>query len=274
MLLTYTSLSKKPRIFKKLTGVSLEEFHVLCEKTKPDYQKVFKSVGRPSVLRSIEDKLTILMVYYRTYVTHEFLGYFVGLDNSNICRLFKKMEPLLARKIYIKKDRTLTNEKIEEILLDVTEQPIQRPKKTSDRKKYYSGKKKRHTQKVELVMTPEGEILSISHTRPGSEHDFKVRRQSDPLPRKPKKYVDLGYQGLQKITRNTFLPFKKPKGKPLNSEQKSYNKAHSRIRIAIEHKFSEVKKFRILGEVYRNFRKKHHLRFNIIAGILNMQNGF
>ncbi len=274
MLLTYTSLSKKPRIFKKLTGVSLEEFHVLCEKTKPDYQKVFKSVGRPSVLRSIEDKLTILMVYYRTYVTHEFLGYFVGLDNSNICRLFKKMEPLLARKIHIKKDRTLTNEKIEEILLDVTEQPIQRPKKTSDRKKYYSGKKKRHTQKVELVMTPEGEILSISHTRPGSEHDFKVRRQSDPLPRKPKKYVDLGYQGLQKITRNTFLPFKKPKGKPLNSGQKSYNKAHSRIRIAIEHKFAEVKKFRILGEVYRNFRKKHHLRFNIIAGILNMQNGF
>ena len=123
-------------------------------------------------------------------------------------------------------------------------------------------------------MTPEGEILSISHTRPGSEHDFKMRKQSDPLPRKPNKYVDLGYQGLQKITRNTLLPFKKPKGKPLNSEQKSYNKAHSQIRIAIEHKFAEVKKFRILGEVYRNFRKKHHLRFNIIAGILNMQNGF
>lgn len=70
MLLTYPSLSKKTRIFKKLTCVSLEEFHVLCETIKPDYKKVFKSVGRPSVLRSIEDKLTILMAYYRTYVTH------------------------------------------------------------------------------------------------------------------------------------------------------------------------------------------------------------
>lgn len=120
------------------------------------------------------------------------------------------MEPLLSRKIHIKKDLTLTNEKIEEILLDVTEQPIQRPKKSSDRKKYYSGKKKRHTQKFELVMTPEGKIFSISHTRPCSEHDVKMLKQSDPLPRKPNKYVDLGYQGLQKITRNTLLPFKKP----------------------------------------------------------------
>ncbi len=42
------------------------------------------------------------------------------------------MEPLLAKKISKKKDRTMTPERILKILADVTEQPIERPK---DRKK-------------------------------------------------------------------------------------------------------------------------------------------
>ena len=65
----------------------------------------------------------LLFMYYRSYATHEFLGYFVGLDNSNVCRLFRVLEPLVASKIHIEKDRTLTEDKILDILLDVTEQP-------------------------------------------------------------------------------------------------------------------------------------------------------
>lgn len=274
MLLTYSSLSMKPRIFRKLTGVSLTEFKLLCDKIRPKAQPLFKTTGRPPVLATLEDKLTLLLIYYRTYATHEFLGYFVGLDNSNVCRLFRKLEPLVARIIHIKKDRTLTNDKIEALLLDVTEQPIQRPKHKGDRKKYYSGKKKRHTQKVELVMARSGKIIHVSHSNPGRKHDFRIRKESDTLPKDPPKYADLGYQGLSNICNNVLLPFKKPKARKLTPEQKNHNKAHSQIRIAVEHKFAELKKFRILAEIYRNFRKKHHLRFNIIAGIVNIQNGF
>jgi hypothetical protein len=264
----------KPRIFRKLTGVSLSEFDLLCEQVRPAANSLFKSTGRPPVLATLEDKLTLLLVYYRSYATHELLGYFVGLDDSNVGRLFKKLEPIVARKVHIKKDRTLTNDKVEELLLDVTEQPIQRPKNNSDRKKYYSGKKKRHTQKVELVMKRSGEIINVSSSEPGRKHDFRIRKESNALPKDPPKYVDLGYQGLAHICKNVLLPFKKPKGGKLTAEKKAYNKAHSRIRIDVEHKFAEIKKFRILSEVYRNFRKKHHLRFNIIAGIVNFQNGF
>ena len=57
------------------------------------------------------------------------------INDSNITRMFKKIEPLLAGKIQIKKDRTLTQDAVETLLLDVTEQPIQRPKKTKNRKK-------------------------------------------------------------------------------------------------------------------------------------------
>ena len=57
-------------------------------------------------------------------------------------------------------------------------------------------------------------------------------------------------------------------------QQRQENKEHSKIRIAVKQQFARLKKFRILGEMYRNFRKKHNLRFNIIAGIVNLQAGF
>jgi hypothetical protein len=37
---------------------------------------------------------------------HAFIGYLFGLHNSNVYRLFKLLEPLMEKKITIKKDRT------------------------------------------------------------------------------------------------------------------------------------------------------------------------
>ncbi len=54
------------------------------------------------------------------------------------------MEPLLAKKITIKKDRTLTPERILKILADVTEQPIQRPKDAKKRKILFQKEKNDH----------------------------------------------------------------------------------------------------------------------------------
>ena len=44
--------------------------------------------------------------------------------------------------------------------------------------------------------------------------------------------------------------------------------------MRVEHKIRQLKIFKILPETYRNFGKKHHLRFNIIAGIVNLKTGF
>jgi hypothetical protein len=198
----------------------------------------------------------------------------VDLDEANICRLFTRIEPLIAQKVHIKKDRSLTEEAVSILLTDVTEQPIQRPKNKQARKSYYSGKKKRHTQKTEITITRAGKIIDVSKTTPGSVHDITIRRNGSHLPRDADKYGDLGYQGWQKESSNVHLPHKKPKDGELTAQQKLENKEHSKIRIAVEHQFARLKKFRILGETYRNFRKKHNLRFNIIAGIVNLQAGF
>lgn len=160
--LNYQRLAKKTLTFLRLTGVGVEEFKTLCDRVKPYWQEKVelakKYQGRRSPLHQLEEKLLALFMYYRTYVTHEFIGYLFELHNANICRLFKKLEPLVARKITIKKDRSLTCDEVIKLLTDVTEQPIQRPKKKSKRQQTYSGKKKRRTQKVKIVIQETGKI--------------------------------------------------------------------------------------------------------------------
>ena len=98
------------------------------------------------------------MIYYRTYISQFFLGYLFNLHSSSVCRLFKKLEPLLAKKTAIKKNRELTSDKILELLVDVTQQRTQRPKNNQDRRKSYSGKKKACTIKTEIVIEKMGKL--------------------------------------------------------------------------------------------------------------------
>lgn len=278
MALRFIKVSKKPHTFLRLTGVTVEEFKKICAQVEPFWDAKIeahkKCPGRTRQLKTFADKLLALLLYYRTYVTHEFIGYLMGLHNANICRLFKTLEPLMARKITIKKDRTLTQDAIIKLLADVTEQPIQRPSKKSKQRKNYSGKKKRHTLKVEIVMQDTGKVLAVSRSRAGRVHDFRLRKEDKPLPGQSYKYVDSGYQGLQKLLRHVVLPFRRSKHKPLTADQKQHNRTLASFRMKVEHKIREIKIFRIMAETYRNFQKKHHLRFNIIAGIVNLKHGF
>jgi len=266
---------KRPRCFKDLTGLSREEFEGVIEKLRASYQdqeSKKQGIGRPSGFTSLEDKVLCLVMSYRTYVTQTFLGYLFNLHNANVCRMFKKLEPMMARKICIKKDRTLTQERVKAILADVTEIPTQRPQKKQKEK--YSGKKKRHTLKAEIGMAEEGEVIHLSKVYGGRVHDFNIRKTEKPFPRDAVKIVDSGYQGLQKREQNVWLPFKGTKKNPLTQEQKNHNKALSQLRIKIENKIAEFKVFKILSYPYRNFQRKLHLRLNIIAGLVNLKNGF
>jgi len=275
MSLSYQSIAKHPKCFQKLTGLSVQEFAEMVDKVRPAYLKwedKKKASGRPSGFASLEDKLLCMMMYYRTYMTHTFLGYLFNVHNANVCRMFKVLESMVAKVIHIKKDRTLTQDKVMAILADVTEVSTQRPKKKQKNK--YSGKKKRHTLKSELGMREDGKIIHVSKVYGGRTHDFTIRKNERPFCRDSVKVVDSGFQGLQKREQNVWLPFKGTKKKPLTKEQKAHNKALAQLRIKIENKIGEMKVFKMLSERYRNFQKKLHMRFNIIAGLVNMKHGF
>ena len=275
MHLTYQGLSKRPLSFIRMTGLTIQEFKELVNKIAPSYQQIEESKlchGRNSRLVTLEDKLLCVLIYYRTYITHVFLGYLFNLDASNICRLLKKLEPFLAKKITITKDRSLTPQAVVKVLADVREQATQRP--TKKQKKSYSGKKKRHTIKTEIILEEQGKLISVSRSHRGSTHDFRIRKQEKPLARERIKIADAGYQGWQKIQSNVVLPYKRSKKRPLTKQQKEHNNKLSSFRMRIEHKIREIKIFKIMSEVYRNFQKKYNLRFNMIAGLVNFKHAF
>jgi len=275
MSLTYQSLSSKPRVLRSLTGLTHEEFKILIHKVRPAYDKAEKArqaQGRPSHFATLEDRLLCLFMYYRTYISQTFLGYLFNVHNANVCRMLKKLEPQVANVVSIKKDRTLTPDKVLAILADVTEIPTQRPKKKQ--KDTYSGKKKRHTLKAELGITEEGRIIHVSKVYGGRKHDFAIRKSEKPFPPGAVKVVDLGYQGMQKKEQNVWLPYKGSKKKPLTQEHKGHNKALAQLRIRVENKIAELKVFHILSDRYRNFQKKLHMRLNIMAGVINIKHGF
>jgi len=160
MTISYKKMAKIPYIFRQLTGLKVEEFQKIVEKVRQEWERIEKQKKCHGRIGTLEDKILCVLIYYRTYITHPFLGYLFNLHNSNICRLLKRKEPLLARKITIKKDRTMTPEKVLRVLADVTEQPIQRPKDVKKRKKSYSGKKKSNTIKTEIIIEETGKISS------------------------------------------------------------------------------------------------------------------
>ncbi|EXA68070.1 transposase DDE domain protein [Acinetobacter baumannii 348935] len=69
-----------------------------------------------------------------------------------------------------------------------------------------------------------------------------------------------------------MIKIKKNKNLPLFDVEKKYNKMIGKIRVVIEHTNSQLKRFRILSERYRNRRKRFGLRINLIAALVNRIN--
>lgn len=216
--------------------------------------------------------ILMLLLYYRSYVTQIFVGYLFGIDDSRVCRIIRRLEPLLASVMTIQKCKKLTQEEVESLIIDATEQPIERPKK--GQKPYYSGKKKRHTLKTEIRTTLEGRIVHVSKSHPGATHDFTVFKGEERPLKESRLFVDSGYQGIADIHPNADFPYKSSKNKPLDAKEKAYNTALSRIRVKVENVFAQIKTFKILSDRYRNKRKRYGVKFNIIAGLVNLKNGF
>lgn len=276
MSLTYRHLSKKPAVFLRAGGITVALFEEVMEQLKPLWEKeikgVYKGPGR-NFKMTLEDIVLMALIYYRTYTSMVWIGFLFNLNESNVSRLITRVEPLLARIMTINKDRILSEEDVQQCLIDASEQKTQRPSSV-DQKPYYSGKKKQHTIKTEIKTTIDGKITNVSKSVPGAIHDYMLRKLHPPLDEDERAFVDSGYQGLQKTHVATELPFKATKTKPLDEESKTYNTALSRIRVTIEHIFGDIKVFGVMKNVYRNSRETYNQKFVIVAGLVNLKNGF
>lgn len=114
--------------------------------------------------------------------------------------------------------------------------------------------------------------IICTHLCRGKTHDFKLFQRSRlPLNKNKKVQVDSGYLGIEKIHQNSTLPKKKSKYNPLTKKQHKENVRLSKSRVTVEHVIGRIKFFRIMSERYRNRRKNHDLRMNLLCGIYNFE---
>jgi hypothetical protein len=101
-------LAKRPVTFKRLTGVSVEQFVKLLAEFVPLLVKAeTKRLINRERKRGIGagekyslpvcDRLLMTFIYYRTYISQEFLGYLFDLYACNVCRVMKIIRPILAQ---------------------------------------------------------------------------------------------------------------------------------------------------------------------------------
>jgi hypothetical protein len=267
---------RKTSHFRRLTGVHPQKFRIMVEKLRKAWDKKVvsgkKVSGRPWKLKNLTNHFVMLLILYRTDLTQEALAVFLKIDPSTVCRSLKRIETVAVEVLGIRKNKKLSSAETEELIVDCTEQPVQRPKKRQ--KEWYSGKKKRHTIKTEVVISPEGEILYTSKSYKGKTHDLNIRRRSEKMPDTARLYGDSAYQGYEIDHKKLEYPYKKQKDKHLTEEEKEYNTAISKLRIKVENIIGDMKTFRILQNRYRYNRRGYNQKFRIIAGIVNISNGF
>jgi len=297
-LLSYERLSKKPLLFKSFTGLTVQEFDDIYNKkiTKRyhDYelQRLSKrkdrkrdiGAGRPFKL-DLRDRFVMLLIYYRLYITYTLAGFLFDLDQSNICRDIQKIEKLIRnclpipQKIYNITKRLKTPDQVEKYFpgflsfIDSTEQQIPKPTDKRRRTVYYSGKKKRHTVKTQLMVNNHGFIIHKTSHKKGRRHDYDIYKKNHPItPKNIVNVFDLGYLGIEKDYSEQLLsalPHRKKRNQKLSQEEIEHNKNHSRQRIKIEHTICRLKKYRILADVYRNKLKKYNKISDIVSGLVN-----
>ena len=138
---------------------------------------------------------------------------------------------------------------------------------------YYSGKKKEaHYQKSTYGQQPGCHYSKTSHKK-GKRHDYDIYKKNHPVtPKQVVSVFDLGYLGVEKDfpDQKSSIPSRKKRNqKELAQDEKECNQNHSRKRIVIEHTICRMKKYRIMGDIFRNSLKKYDKVSDIVSGLVN-----
>lgn len=121
--------------FRRLTGIKKNTFNVMVKLLLEAEKKQKSKGGRPNDL-SIQDRLLMALEYLREYRTYFHIAERYGISESACYRNIKWVENTLVkskefalpgRKALLKSDH-----EFEVVLVDVTESPIERPKKNSE----------------------------------------------------------------------------------------------------------------------------------------------
>ena len=121
--------------FRRITGVKRTTFEKMVEILNAAHIEKHRRRGRNPKL-GMEDRLLAALEYWREYRTYAHIAASYGVAESNIYRTIQWIENILikdgtfslpGKKALLKSDVTF-----EVVLVDVTESPVERPKRGSE----------------------------------------------------------------------------------------------------------------------------------------------
>ena len=294
----YDYLLHHPDLFPAVLGITHQAFDRVVTKAHPILFRIWKTRaldprrkramggGRKRVFDTEASLVFLVLFYYKVYPTFRLAQVVFELDKKNIWYWVTMMKPVVEETLG--KELVLPTTKVRHMgellpvcpdlaafIVDATEQKIRRPQDPHDQEHYYSGKKKSHTVKRQLLVHPTThKILAVSKTVEGKRHDKKLCEDDGMILRAPPGAVgmgDSGYQGAEDINPliKFVYPTRKPKGKELTPIQRETNRTIARIRVAVEHPFAWMKHFNILAHTWRNTRTSMDTPFRTLAALYN-----
>ena len=119
--------------FRRLTGVKRNSFEAMVALLIAEKRKQKAAGGKPNTL-CIEDQLLMMLEYWREYRTYFHIGQAYGLSESAAYRNTKWCEDTLVKSKAFRlpghKSVAASERVFDVVLIDATETPIERPKKT------------------------------------------------------------------------------------------------------------------------------------------------
>lgn len=117
--------------FKRFSGVQRATFDLMLRVV----EKGLRDFGRPAKL-SRADQLLVTLMYWREYRTEFHIAQSYGISEATVCRTIQKVENILVRsgkfRLPGRKTLQVSDTIFEVVVVDVSEQPIERPKKAKN----------------------------------------------------------------------------------------------------------------------------------------------
>ena len=139
----YQSLSSNEKKFARMSGLKKALFDILVEKVleqiSEHQQKHRLSTRGKKAAMSITNKLLLMLMYYREYHTYLSISEMFGVSEGYAHKIVYRMSRLVVKSLPLGKKRKVGSEAIKAVLIDASEQRIERPQ--HKQRQYYSGKK-------------------------------------------------------------------------------------------------------------------------------------
>jgi len=298
---TYETLIRHPGAFRSLTGMTPDAFAELLPafrdaQARRQRQSRATRQGRPRQRAAgaghphdHDDchRLLMALIWLRIYPTYELLGFFFGLHKRNaqlnvrdVLAVLDTADDFPFDRPGPERDKLRSADQVMaafpqvRVIIDSKEQRVHRPRGYDAQKPYYSGKKKAHTVKTQVVVDPCGHIEALGASVPGgANHDLPLLCGSgilEQLSDGEAAMMDKGYVGVKNYYAGVpvVLPFKATRNHPLTEEQKAYNREVARYRIVVEHTMAQLNRFTVLRQTFRGQQRGRHGQVLRVVGKL------